>query len=553
LGKKVSSSMTADELVSYFDDIYNGRYIYAHIIDYQNATDKIVVICAIHGNFRVSVNRHMYGMGCPKCSKEAQNKRALENGKVLFFKKVGVLWPDYDFSDFVYTGSSEYSTVRCALHGEFQKKPDDLLAMEGCLICKRDKKFNILDIKGRLEELYENRYTYPDLTATKMHDVITIVCRSHGEFQKKLGVHLRGSECPKCLKELLPYRSKEHMDRYHTFSKNTRYSIFVKKALLLFGDTYDYSNVEYVNSVTKVKIVCPIHGMFEQAPYKHITSSTGCPYCGKENRGYNYVKIYESTTSGSSIGTFYKLIFTHIPTGIKFLKIGITKNVIDKRYRPDMYKDFSFEVLEQIHDTNLNCAIMERAYKRLNKDNKFVLPKSIDFGGRSEVYNWDEKQQLEFKGISFLRESILEKQGGVCAICHLPPKRPVLDHDHQKKVKGSSFCRGVVCSNCNLFLAKIENNAGRFGITRDELSTILREIADYHEAEQTTFIHPTEKPRSKTLGKQLFNKIKKEYTLRYPKRKPLEYPQMRGVKKTKLPLLTDKWVNLINELNIQES
>jgi 5-methylcytosine-specific restriction endonuclease McrA len=40
---------------------------------------------------------------------------------------------------------------------------------------------------------------------------------------------------------------------------------------------YDYSLVVYVNSKTKVKIICPIHGEFEQTPTNHLRS--GCIRC----------------------------------------------------------------------------------------------------------------------------------------------------------------------------------------------------------------------------------------------------------------------------------
>ena len=45
------------------------------------------------------------------------------------------------------------------------------------------------------------------------------------------------------------------------------------------GDFYDYSKVIYINSCTKVIIICPVHGEFEQTPNSHL-SGQGCPECG---------------------------------------------------------------------------------------------------------------------------------------------------------------------------------------------------------------------------------------------------------------------------------
>lgn len=39
---------------------------------------------------------------------------------------------------------------------------------------------------------------------------------------------------------------------------------FIEKAIKRHGGNYDYSLVNYINSRTKVQIICKIHGIFEQ-------------------------------------------------------------------------------------------------------------------------------------------------------------------------------------------------------------------------------------------------------------------------------------------------
>ncbi|WNA16087.1 hypothetical protein XaC1_444 [Xanthomonas phage XaC1] len=56
---------------------------------------------------------------------------------------------------------------------------------------------------------------------------------------------------------------------------------FISKAINIHKNKYDYSKVEYINSRTKIKIICKIHGEFEQLPYVHFTSD-GCYTCGRE-------------------------------------------------------------------------------------------------------------------------------------------------------------------------------------------------------------------------------------------------------------------------------
>ena len=54
---------------------------------------------------------------------------------------------------------------------------------------------------------------------------------------------------------------------------------FITKAKKIHKDTYDYSNVDYKGSKTKVKIRCKIHGEFSQVPSDHLRGK-GCPKCG---------------------------------------------------------------------------------------------------------------------------------------------------------------------------------------------------------------------------------------------------------------------------------
>lgn len=60
---------------------------------------------------------------------------------------------------------------------------------------------------------------------------------------------------------------------------------FVRRARLIHGDRYDYGQVEYVRNDRKVCIICPIHGPFQQMPFKHLSGS-GCshPECANAKR-----------------------------------------------------------------------------------------------------------------------------------------------------------------------------------------------------------------------------------------------------------------------------
>ena len=57
-------------------------------------------------------------------------------------------------------------------------------------------------------------------------------------------------------------------------------SDFISKLIAIHGDKYDYSQVEYINSVSLIKVICRVHGLFEQKAYKHL-GGQGCETCSR--------------------------------------------------------------------------------------------------------------------------------------------------------------------------------------------------------------------------------------------------------------------------------
>lgn len=57
---------------------------------------------------------------------------------------------------------------------------------------------------------------------------------------------------------------------------------FIEKANEVHNDKYDYSETVFKNVNTKVRIICPKHGVFEQLPYNHLKGQ-GCRKCGRES------------------------------------------------------------------------------------------------------------------------------------------------------------------------------------------------------------------------------------------------------------------------------
>lgn len=67
---------------------------------------------------------------------------------------------------------------------------------------------------------------------------------------------------------------------------------FIEKSKLVHGERYDYSLVEFVNTRTKVVIICNKHGEFKQNSQSHIYHKQGCPSCGLEQKAQTILTTY---------------------------------------------------------------------------------------------------------------------------------------------------------------------------------------------------------------------------------------------------------------------
>lgn len=142
--------------------------------------------------------------------------------------------------------------------------------------------------------------------------------------------------------------------------------------------------------------------------------------------------------------------------------------------------------------------------------------------------------QLKYKDVKILKEELHKKQSNICPLLgvEFDADEMVLDHKHKRKddpigIDGDGLVRGAVHKFANRLEGKVSKFYVRYAFGRHiDLPSLLRNLADYLENPpcDQKYIHPTEKKKEKKLGKRVFNKIKKEYSLRNPKKKELEYP-----------------------------
>ena len=204
---------------------------------------------------------------------------------------------EYNYQSVDYENSHSKIKIECSIHGKFEQKPYVHLQGQGCPKCRYIKSSEKLTIsfdkiRNRFNEIHNCKYDYSKVDYKNTKIKVEIICPIHGSFWQVPYEHSKGSGCPKCYSE----------------ERNLKNRYTLDQTLLLFGKVhkgkYDYGNMDYINSKTKVKITCPKHGIFEQRPNNHILGE-GCPKCVNkvskaEQELYDFIKTFKEDAEQSN-------------------------------------------------------------------------------------------------------------------------------------------------------------------------------------------------------------------------------------------------------------
>jgi hypothetical protein len=187
------------------------------------------------------------------------------NTLISEFKKIH--GDKYDYSLVNYINTDTKITIICPIHGEFEQTPYKHKNGQQCKKCAYEN--NSLKFKKNSDKFIEDsklihgdKYDYSKVIYKNNKDKVIIICPTHGEFEQTPNSHLKYG-CKYC--------------GYDSTRKSNK--LFIEQSIQINGGKYDYSNVNYVKSNKPIKLICPIHGEFEQTPKNHLSQKQGCPKC----------------------------------------------------------------------------------------------------------------------------------------------------------------------------------------------------------------------------------------------------------------------------------
>jgi len=144
--------------------------------------------------------------------------------------------------------------------------------------------------------IHNNFYDYSLVEYKNNKTKVKIICPKHGVFEQQPINHTNGQGCRKCGFEKSSASCRKSKDK------------LIQDFQKIHGEIFDYSLIEYKNNNQNVKIICKIHGKFEQTPHNHINGH-GCPKCAIEYKGKKLSKSTQEFINNS--GTKHNNFFTY--------------------------------------------------------------------------------------------------------------------------------------------------------------------------------------------------------------------------------------------------
>ena len=251
--------------------VHNTRYDYSKV-QYEKSTLKVIITCLTHGDFYQTQNNHLNTKGCSKCG-YIETMKKLSLTKEQFIEKARQVHGNtYNYHRVVYVNSHTKVIITCLIHGDFEQTPASHCNLgNGCARCgdmKTSEKLTLTNEKfiEKSKKIHGDLYDYNKVAYVHCYKKVTIICQIHGEFVQTPASHLNGHGCQKCANKYFSELFKLTTEQ------------FIERSRLKHDNRYDYRNVNYINSKIKVKIICTIHGEFEQSPANHLRGN-GCPHC----------------------------------------------------------------------------------------------------------------------------------------------------------------------------------------------------------------------------------------------------------------------------------
>lgn len=241
--------------------------------------------------------------------------------------------------------------LRCPKHGDFVSKWSDIKRGHGCRDCGIEssasaRSYSIDYVRDYIES--NTPYTLISDKYEGANEDIKVNCPIHGEFITSFScIKNGGHKCPDCARD--------------EASKKLAMS-FQDVKRIVEGRGYKLLDDTYKNQRTKMKMLCPAHGVFYLTMGKMIQRNQGCPTCSKERVAKRHRGSNNPTWAGGHRSLYRSLRELTKPWKIRqFVRTKGLCEVTGVRGRSGNI---------EVHHMTSFISIVDKTFKELNLDKR---------------------------------------------------------------------------------------------------------------------------------------------------------------------------------------
>ena len=343
--------------------------------------------------------------------KKKTNEQFIEESRIIHND-------EYDYSLVDYKGNKIKVKIICKEHGVFEQLQQDHQRKHKCPVCRNNKRYNNNEFIEKCKKIYPSEnFDYSQVDYRNNKTNLKIICSEHGIFEVRPDKFLqkRTVGCKKCWDKV-----------YDTDS-------FIKKSNIVHKNKFDYSQSTYIGNNIKLKIICEIHGVFEQTPHNHLKGYK-CPNCSKNKKMTNEDFIKKANIVHDKIYDYGETKYINCSTKVK---IRCEKHGI-------------FEQTPSNHLDGCGCQICKnsRGEKRIRN---YLLKNNIIFDSEKRFNNCKNVISLPFDFFLPQYNSCIEFDGEQ----HFFPKEIWGGTEGFEKTKNNDRIKNEYCLDNNIKLIRI--------------------------------------------------------------------------------------------------
>ena len=190
---------TTDTYIKRAKEVHGNKFDYSKVKYINKKTKISIKCNKCGNEFEIYPLSHLQGFDCKKCKLLEVSKRLTKTTEQFIEDARKVHGDKYDYSKTIYYTDKQKISIICPIHGIFEQRPSSHLSGYGCKKCFYEKqRYDTEQFNEKIKLIFGDIYDLSKVEYKTTYDKVCVICPIHGEFWKRPIDMIQGHGCPKC-------------------------------------------------------------------------------------------------------------------------------------------------------------------------------------------------------------------------------------------------------------------------------------------------------------------------------------------------------------------